>query len=341
VADGWTFIAPIDNLVLSDIHVHQFKIGRVLFASKESLPFIRKKIGLPVPISQLKYKDKVAPDFLRMAEAYAIVRGSGEPSKMRRETFIEVQHALSILSLSLLGYSKRRFHSIPTLMGFADFGRFNYMIINRANPAHLPGWQIVGTVQPLRFDGRWYGFARNVFYLQLINILNGKHKMASSWKHDIQRAAVLAGQSQESKDLKTAFLYNMIVLEVLLTKQGDKYIEELPARIESFLGWVGYWRTDDYENRIRELYRKRCALVHDGKYDEITIPDLLFSDDLLLNVFNNLVNHIDLFPDKDSILSFAEKVECAKKLGVKSKVQPKTLRAIRSNYSKEDYDTLW
>jgi hypothetical protein len=63
----------------------------------------------------------------------------------------------------------------------------------------------------------------------------------------------------------------MIAIESLLTRQGDKYSDALPKRIEAFLGWSGYWSINGYEDRIHDLDRKRCELVHAGRLDLIEI----------------------------------------------------------------------
>jgi len=150
----------------------------------------------------------------------------------------------------------------------------------------------------------------------------------------------MVGQSQCSNDLAQAFLWNMIVLEMLLTERGDKYPEILPKRIEAFLGWVGYWSVDNYEQRIKDVYKKRCRFVHDGNRDQIEVSDLLFTDDLLLNLLANLVTHPKVFSSKDDVIKFADKVEAEHTLGINTKVRPKTLRFFSHSYTDEDLQEI-
>ena len=77
----------------------------------------------------------------------------------------------------------------------------------------------------------------------------------------------------------------MIAIETLLTSQGDSYSSVLPKRVEAFIGWTTAWAIGDFENRIQGAYKKRCAFVHAGKFDGLTVRDLVFSDDILFNVF--------------------------------------------------------
>jgi hypothetical protein len=137
-----------------------------------------------------------------------------------------------------------------------------------------------------------------------------------------------------------SFLWNMIALETLLTKQTDKYTDALPKRVEAFLGWIGFWETENYEQRIREAYQKRCIFVHSGNNSTITKQDILFTDDLLLNLLYNITKFYRIFKSKNDIIEFADKVEAEHKLGIRSKVRPKKLMFISRKYSEKDLNEM-
>ena len=198
----------------------------------------------------------------------------------------------------------------------------------------------VGKSDDLRLDGVWRTFQDKMFFSKVLGIINGQVKVSRKWQEDLKRAAVLVGQSQVSNDVAQAFLWNMIALELLLTNQQDKHSDALPKRIEAFLGWVGFWEDDDYEAQIAEAYRKRCLFVHDGKRDEVSIEDLLFTDDLVLNLLSNLTHHSRLFTSKQDVVDFADRVECERKLGVRPKVRPGTLHFISRKYEEKDYEEI-
>jgi hypothetical protein len=189
---------------------------------------------------------------------------------------------------------------------------------------------------PMVLDARWRNFMRDAFYFRLLRMIYRDRSISPSWRTTLRNAAVLIGQSIGSSDVPMSFLQNMIALEMLLTRQGDKYSDVLPKRIEAFLGWVGFWRDHDYENRIRELYRKRCDLVHRGERDTIAANDLLFSDNLLFNLLVNITAFPRLFPSKDSIIEFSELVEAEHRLGVRPRVRPKQLSFYSLRYTDGD-----
>lgn len=340
--NNYTFIAPVQHVIFAKTYSpKELRIGRVIFVARASLPYIRKRLGIQVRLSSMEYKNTIDPTFLKRTETYAIVQLHAVNENTSNECFGHVRDALNILGVSLLGWSKRRFHTLPLMFGFSDVGRFEYLVLNNSAPRQLPGWSILGVPSPMILNSRWKEYHKGGFFFNLLNIINREVNLTETWRMTLEQAAILAGQSQSSKSLIQAFLWNMIVLEMLLSRQGDKYTITLPKRIESFIGWVGYWKSEDYEDRIQGLYKKRNALVHDGNHSELRIEDLLFSDDLVLNIFDNIVNHIHLFQSKDDVIRFSDKVEAEHILGIRSKTQPKTLRSVRRQYDDADLKELF
>ena len=108
-------------------------------------------------------------------------------------------------------------------------------------------------------------------------------------------------------------------------------------RAESFLGWATDWQVLKYPERIRECYLKRCDIVHRGKRDHITREDLFLTDDLVFNIFTNILKHPKQFPNKDSVIAFSAKVAAANFLGIKASARPRTLSFSKPNYIDADY----
>ena len=93
------------------------------------------------------------------------------------------------------------------------------------------------------------------------------------------------------------------------------------------------------KKKLREAYAKRCSYVHNGAFDEIQIKDLLFMDDILLNILVNILGHPKVFPSKLSVIEFSKKVSAEKILDLHSRlpgVRPKTLIHVSRNYSDAD-----
>ena len=127
---------------------------------------------------------------------------------------------------------------------------------------------------------------------------------------------------------------------MLLTTQDDKYSRELPKRVDAFLGWIRAPAGPEFGKGVADVYRKRGALVHDGKGDDITVRDLLFTDDLIFNILCNLMRHPRLFKSKEDVLDFSKKTEAEDILGMKPTIRPKSFRVLSRTYRPEDYESI-
>jgi hypothetical protein len=275
--------------------------------------------------------------FFEGRETFGIVRDTGTLDKLNPVVFRRARDELAILAVSQLGYSRRKWMAVPAMAGERPAVKHSYLAINANDSSWSQSSSIVSALEPLILNEQWLRFHEGLFFFDLVRILRGGHAVTKEWHRDLWNAAVLIGQSQTSMDVPQAFLWNMIALELLLTRQTDAYLDALPARAEAFLGWVGYWQLAKFDERIRDVYKKRCALVHRGHREAIAPADLLFTDDLILNLLLNIVNHIALFPSKDAIADFSEKVRAERLLGARPKVRPKTLRFISRRYRDADY----
>ncbi len=335
----WIFITPVGNLVLTDAVNREFRVNDVLFIDGKKLSRIRRRLGISTTISELK-KSPPEREFFESSQTFAIVKQSGKPTEIKNQFFRSVRDALAILALSQLGYAKRRSTGYIGLLGEHELTRVEYLFLNTSNAAKGGGSRLTRSPHVLRLDGLWKRYQQEMFFTKLLRILSGEIKVSRNWRDDLRRASILIGQGINSNDVPTSFLWNMIALELLLTRQGDKYPDALQKRSEAFLGWIGFWSTENYEERIEQLYQKRVRLVHYGDREAISKQDLLFSDDLLLNLLINIVNYSNIFTSKGKIVDFAERVEAEHKLGLKSKVRPKKLIFTSRRYTKQDLDEV-
>lgn len=338
----WLFVTPIGNLALATEIGREFRIERVLFVHRDKLPRIRKRLGFPVKISEVKSSPPVPiySDFFTSADTFAIVRQKGKLGEIESNCYRMVEDSISILALSQLGYARRRFASRIALYGEHEPGRTQRVFLNTNDASRTFAGRMTNSPGPFPITGHWRNFHREAFFLDLVKIIHGELRVSTPWRHDLRRAAILAGRSMNSNDVPSSFLWNMVALELLLTRQGDKYPTVLQARSEAFLGWVGFWSSDGFEQKIGDVYRKRNDLVHRGIRDHISKRDLLFTDDLLFNLFVNIVRFRRLFQSKEDIIEFAAKVEAEHLLGIESKVRPKKLVYFSRKYSKEDLDEI-
>jgi hypothetical protein len=321
----------------------EITINRVTFISVEKLPRVRKRFGIRKTILELETSDHFQSFFSSLGSTVAIVRFHGKPSEIATQAIRLVIEELEILAISQLGYAKRRFNSYPSIYQSVATN-LSYLCLNEKDDSSMVNIQRVGKIGDLTLDKRWNDWQKGLFFSALIKIIQGKITVSPHWRENLYRVSRLIGQSLTTNNLSQSFLLNMIAMESLLTRQGDKYTEVLPKRIEAFIGWVGYWETDNYEEKIECIYKKRCQYVHDGNDSNIEIQDLLFTDDLLLNVLINLIGHHKIFKTKDDVIDFSIKVSAEHTLGIvgdKSKVRPKTLQFMSKNYTEDDYKQIW
>lgn len=342
ISGQWVYIIPVSGLILTDDINNEFIINRVTFVTVKKLIRVRKRFGIRKRISELRSNMHHDSFFNQLKPTVAIFRHGGKPSEITTKVTRLVIEALEILATSQLGYSKRRFNSFPSVLD-VRVSSMKYLCLNENNDSSLVHQNLVGKMGNLVLDKRWKNWQKKFFFLDLIRIINKKLEVDDLWRKNLYRAVRLIGQSLTSNNIAHSFLLNMIAIEALLMKQGDKYSEVLPNRIEAFIGWVGYWAEANYKEKIKDVYKKRCQYVHDGKESNIEIKDLLFTDDIIFNMLVNIIYHINLFKRKEDIISFTEKVSAEHVLGIvgeKSKVRPKTLCFFNRMYTAEDYKNI-
>jgi hypothetical protein len=338
-ASSWIFIVPVSGLCLSGEISREFSIDRVTFVDAQKLPRIRQRLGFPKRIADYGHSSSVMADFLAHDGTWAVLNQSGSSASIRPKCLKMVADELAILGASQLGWSKRRSRSLQRVARVGDkAGAIRTVFVDRKSAADsAESFQApVHELSDLLCDKPWRAFqSRHSFFGPFLRLLQQKSG-ATSWRDTVRRVLILAGKSQSTDDLAQAFLLNVIALETILTAEGDSIQDTLPAPAEALLGWVGFWEMDQYAERIRELYQKRCRLVHDGRLDDITVEDLLFSDDLLFNLLLNLARHPAIFCDKNSIRAFAEKVQAERSLGIRPRLRPTTLSLFSQQYSPQD-----
>lgn len=335
----WTFIVPVSGLTLTNDVSQEITVGSVTFVSRKKLPRIRKRLGFPWRLKELKEQTRESA-FFEESPAYAIATFGGIGREKEAEFLTAARDELDLLSLSQLGFGRRRRNACLSISNEIRPGSLQYFMTNSSKKTWSMQRQKSGRFMRLDLDAEWVRFQRLSFFYELLDVINGRTGVSQGWKRDIKNAAILAGKSQSSSDLAHAFLWNVIAIETLLAHQGDSYSTALPKRVESFIGWTTDWSVGNFGEKIEDIYKKRCTFVHAGRSDDLTIKDLLFTDTILVNVFYNILKHIDIFPNKDALIEFSKKVEAEHILGVRPKVRPKTISYINVSYSEADYERL-
>jgi hypothetical protein len=330
--DGkWVFISPVANLYLRKEVNRELRIDRVLFIDSKKLPRIRRRLHIPLPMSKWRH---LCEKSFTSAPSLAIVHHAGKPGELLEKCLGIVREESLIVTASQLAYARRKTVGHVGLYGEVVTHENDYLFLNSQNKTFTGGGFLTTGYQALDADEYWRKWQTEFFFAHLLKILQKKIHVALSWCECLKKAAILVGKSLSTYSVWDAFLWNMIALESLLTRHGDKYTDAIPERIEAFLGWVGFWGERKYEERIREAYRVRCKVVHEGDTSDVTEEMLLFTDDLVLNLFVNLTRHPKLFNSKDAVIRFAERLKAERVLGLKARVRPKTLRVMTSRHEK-------
>ena len=328
-------MAPVQGVGFEDGVIDEFEILRVTLIHREKL--LRSTKRFPV---QYHHRDKFDPrpralEGFESANVYALLWMTGVPDEIRQDCLKITSEELAIFSIFRMAH-KRRHAPLISLAGEHPQASTSHAFLDTTERSS----QRLGALIKPRID---IAFRREAmkslgFRLlkKLIHILRKQTGAKPGWRDDLRRGAILIGRSYNASDVTTAFLFQMIALETLLTRQGDTYSTDLPERIEAFLGWVGLWKTAKYGERVSEVYKKRCAIVHSGKIDCVTVEDLLFVDDIMVNLLWNILSHPKLFRSKEDVIEFGRKVEAERILGIKPRVRPKSLQYISRKYTEQD-----
>ena len=325
VSEKWTFMVPMGNVVLHEDVGQEFKVDRVTFVQRDRLP---PEVNKP---SRLL-------DSFKLADTFAVVREPGTKDKVERRCLQLVREESSLLTLSQLGFAKRRQMrpivpvsevSIPFSIPFravSSLGEFGKFFVTTP------------PVVALGLDGRWEHYQNHVFFTNLLQILRQETNVEASWRNDLRRASLMVGESIGASDLLKSFIWDWVALETLLTHRREMGTgKTVPKRVSALLYWVFYSAREDdkektqevydrmtkmHDDRIRDVYKKRNGLLHNGERDGIADRDLEFTDHLLLNILTNLVRFPRLFHSKAAVTKFADEIEKDRSEGASPRERP-------------------
>lgn len=330
--DNWLFILPIYGLELTKEVNSEIKIDSVTFISVEKLKRVRKKFLIPNKISELRttfFKNE-------NIKTVALIRQNGEIEDIRISLYKRVQDELNILISSFTGFNNRNFFHKVDYLDNNENSKVSEIFISTRRESRYTDQDKFINIIPLLTCSFWKRYQKkNHYFFDLLKIIKSKK---SKFK-ELKKVSIVIGKSYNCNDIVDSFLYNMIIMETLLTTRNDKQKETLVSRLGAFFEWLQGW-DESVENQIDELYKKRSAYVHNLDSDNITIQDVLFTDTLIFNLMNNIVKHPKLFSSKNDLIEFSKKIEAEKVLGIKSKIRPKTFYFLEKRYKEEDYKYL-
>ncbi len=176
---SWVYIVPVMGVNLTNAVSNEITINRVTFISTKKLSRVRKRFGIRRKLSELKSKPIYKSFFSRLGRTAAVVRFSGKPSEITTKAVRLIIEELEVLSVSQLGYSKRRFNSHPSIYT-GSLSNLSYLCMNTTNDYALSSHQIVGKVGDLDLDDRWYKWQKDIFFIKLIKIIKNEIAVSAS-----------------------------------------------------------------------------------------------------------------------------------------------------------------
>ena len=162
-----------------------------------------------------------------------------------------------------------------------------------------------GGLMPLQLDADWLRRLKETRHDQIIDRVFDS-ALNQDWKRQITQATVLLGRSLLSTNLTDAFLLNVIGLETLLTRQGERNGKILSQRVLGLTGWNFVSDLATYEKHVKNIHAIRCEFVHDSDYRNLTVENLLWSDAIFRNCLWNICLYPKFFPAKEAMADLVD-----------------------------------
>ena len=323
---------PLYNLRISDDLGGELRVGDVTFIAAKKIPRIRRRLGIPERISDLRRRGarSSTPDFFSQAETYAHLktrRGARDPLTAE---FLRIRQAVFLLASSQF-YHERR--TRRTFFGGPEYNtslQDQYLLVDITSRSAVLNWQRLSPVQPYTLDQQWQGFLRRHFFPKLLRTINGQVTLPPRWSYNIRDAALCAGQSHWARTRWEALLYTMIGIETLLTHHGDTFPDALVERVDALFGWITNNNLTPWEKLISRLYSLRNRFVHDADVRGMTMRDIMNADMILANLLYNICALPKIFPSKQAIILLAERVKARRVLGMRP-ARPKSLHFVQQS----------
>lgn len=311
-------LIPVFNLEIGRELDGEIRIGDVVFVSTTKIPRIRKRLGFIKTISDINSKIPKETNLFKRANTYAILKWNFANGQSVEKPISKIKEAIWILASSQTpSRTNIRYFGLPEhdkhLVNehFVYSTKTGYFGLQSYRPS---------PIEPYRLEKEWKMIMKNHFFLAALNIINDKTRVNKKWANDIRNTLIAVGKSQFSTDLSQAFIYNMIGIETLLTRRGEKITIELKNRLNALFSWYFKRRQwTNWDNKIKEIYDLRCKAVHDGEISNIKIEDLIFTDLIIQNLLLNICNSTKHIKMKQDLIDFTKKYQARELLNLPQK----------------------
>lgn len=329
----WVFFVPIYGIKLCKSIKSEFQLNKITLITKSKLSRCKKRFGLSKPLNN--YFKRGGEQF-ESEQIFAIAKFGGDnPDGLLRQFENVLKDELAFLSASQTCFNSRQHNANISLAnrGF-DFYQ-DIHVENTTTCRIIRSSSIKGRYCELVLNKNYLDWQRHHgFLLNALDIIRDKTSVKKEMISAIENCIIFLGKSQDSTELYLSFLNNMIALDSILSTptNGKKQSQSVESALHYLLGWSDLW-SNEIKEKVKEIYKLRADLVHDGKRENIKVEDLLFTDQILRNVLFNITKHPHLFQNKKALKDFLLKREAENTLGVKSTILPKSFKAFKMHYS--------
>ena len=295
----WLIIVPMVQLNISEAPpIHgRWQVRDVTFHSEASLRALLQPPNLPVALGA-----QAMQRVFDGSQSYAVLERTGVPEELRHHVFRDLRNSAEILASTAAFYSRRHHSCGFTIRGYPLSTAKTDTFLDLNGTLIAGNWNQRGMLMPFELDATWHNAITQSGIIELFARLVDAN-LDPDWRRQIGSGAAMLGRSLMSLDLADAFLLNVIGLETLLTRQGERNGRMLTQRIEGMTGWHLRNARPNYQAEIRSIHSVRCEIVHDSDYRNLTIELLLLADMYLANGLLNIVRHPAQFPDKTTLVS--------------------------------------
>ncbi len=298
----WLIIVPMVQLRISDESPinGRWVVRDVTFHSEASLRDYLQPPNIPQDIAD-HYQRQIFND----CQAFAVMERTGVPDELRYHLFRDIRNAAEMLASTAAFYSRRHHSCGFTIRGYPITTAKADTFVDLNGTLIAGNWNQRGMLMPFELDATWHNAISRTGIIELFaRIVDST--LAEDWRRQIGSAAAMLGRSLMSLDLADAFLLDVIGLETLLTRKGERNGRRLTQRIKGMTGWHLRNHRPDYEREIARIHSIRCEIVHDSNYSNLTTESLLLADMYLANSLLNVVRLPRTFPNKDTLASVTD-----------------------------------
>ncbi len=326
-------LIPIPNMRVQWKRSYRFRFGNILFVDGPyflQYPSRFDLIGNPERALKNRYED---PNTI--PGVFAISRIGHDKTKEHLLARHRTREAVFILACMNLGL-RQSFEPF----GLESSSHCREIFAIEAGGGWSHNWSRRHPYSPFDAQQRWRFQANNSFVRNMDRHLRTKGEFKPKWFAILRRSAAIAGESMYSRSMPQAFLLMVIALETLLSRRSEKKADAISRRVLGVFG--GGWLSAKYglPKDIRELYKVRSGIVHQGDWESVLPKHLVLADELFYNILSAIMARPRLFYSSAHLDRFIDENEARMTLGMTARKWPVSYHHLSSARGKKQLTSL-